>query len=417
MVQPSPASTVAALPEGAVRMRCYRLNMDSGPTSSSQQQQQHRCGPIEYCRPSPSYLGSSVSEDSSALDSSVNAALSTARIFRGLTISRDGTVRSKKTGKSSKSSSSDGKGKADEKSRQAAKIDKAKDIVEQSANNKGKNENGSSAVEDSNMVSLVIMGEYDDMKHLVRDGSKRLKESEGLSDDVLLSHNHPRVLRPTSSLSSAPVSNHHHHNSHHTESNRKRAQGSSSNMAGLGGGNHHPTPAKIKQNKSTPVAVKENHNASANINVNVHINTPPTTATTSPMPKLKENPRDTRPVSARTRDTGTRTSSRRFAAAETNCNHLPWTVGGDSDWSGALGFGRGFHSIWNCGVGAAGDHSSSNNHSTHEHPHHHSHHRTVSRGVGGYEVDRRDEGPSNRRDPPMGGPNDYDRTRGGVVHG
>ena len=36
------------------------------------------------------------------------------------------------------------------------------------------------------MISLVIMGEYDDMKHLVRDGSKQLKCAEGLPDETLL---------------------------------------------------------------------------------------------------------------------------------------------------------------------------------------------------------------------------------------
>merc|ERR1712071_747008 len=69
----------------------------------------------------------------------------------------------------------------DKKSRQAAKIDKAKDLVEQCGAKKKKGgDNGSTSTkeDDSNMVSLVIMGEYDGMKHLVRDGSKRLKDSE-----------------------------------------------------------------------------------------------------------------------------------------------------------------------------------------------------------------------------------------------
>ena len=42
------------------------------------------------------------------------------------------------------------------------------------------------------MISLVIMGEYDDMKHLVRDGSKKSKYAEGLPDETLLSINRHR---------------------------------------------------------------------------------------------------------------------------------------------------------------------------------------------------------------------------------
>ena len=42
------------------------------------------------------------------------------------------------------------------------------------------------------MVSLVVMGEYDDMKYLVRDGSKKLRDASELPDDSLLAVNHPR---------------------------------------------------------------------------------------------------------------------------------------------------------------------------------------------------------------------------------
>ena len=202
---------MATPPDSAVRMRCYRLNLDSsipgmkesqqGGGSSQQQllsssQHQHHCGPIEYRR---SRLVASMSEDSSVAGgaSSTNMAHSTAQIFRGMTIARDGTVRSKKSRGSRGNSEG---GKVDKKSRQAAKIDKAKDLVEQCGAKKKKGgDNGSTSTEedDSNMVSLVIMGEYDGMKHLVRDGSKRLKDSEGLPNDALLSVNHQRNHRRT----------------------------------------------------------------------------------------------------------------------------------------------------------------------------------------------------------------------------
>ena len=46
------------------------------------------------------------------------------------------------------------------------------------------------------MVSLFIVGEYDDMKDLVRDGAKRIKDAEGHSDDRLLNANRPRIISP-----------------------------------------------------------------------------------------------------------------------------------------------------------------------------------------------------------------------------
>ena len=75
-----------------------------------------------------SHIGESVSEDWSA-GNGTGTAVSTAKIFRGLTIRRDGTVTSRKI-----KGSSGSQGKADEKSRQTAKIDKAIDLVEQSVN-------------------------------------------------------------------------------------------------------------------------------------------------------------------------------------------------------------------------------------------------------------------------------------------
>ena len=42
------------------------------------------------------------------------------------------------------------------------------------------------------MMSLITVGEYDDMKSLVRDGSKKLREASELADDALLSINRGR---------------------------------------------------------------------------------------------------------------------------------------------------------------------------------------------------------------------------------
>ena len=43
------------------------------------------------------------------------------------------------------------------------------------------------------------------------------------------------------------------------------------------------------------------------------------------------------------------TDSGRFGGSD-KCNDMSIFGGGDSDWSDALGFSRGFDSIWNCGA-------------------------------------------------------------------
>ena len=43
------------------------------------------------------------------------------------------------------------------------------------------------------MMSLVVMGEYDDMKYLVKDGSKKLRDAIELPEDSLMAGNKGRV--------------------------------------------------------------------------------------------------------------------------------------------------------------------------------------------------------------------------------
>ena len=150
------------------------------------------------------------------------------------------------------------------------------------------------------MVSLVIMGEYDDMKNLVRDGSKRLKDSEGLPDEALLSLNVKRLSVSADNISS-PISS----------PTRKRS----------------PHPQAY-----SPVKVKQKSPVSGN-------------PVSSSMPKLKENPRDTRPRSS-TSGHHHRKVSR---TPHDKCTTLP-IFGGDNaaGWSDTLGLN--FHSIWTCGA-------------------------------------------------------------------
>ncbi len=74
----------------------------------------------------------STSEDSNA-NGSVNEtsiAISTARIFRGITVDRNGIIISQNARATRSKKGNETKNKQGEKSRQAAKIDKAKDLID-----------------------------------------------------------------------------------------------------------------------------------------------------------------------------------------------------------------------------------------------------------------------------------------------
>jgi hypothetical protein len=159
--------------------------------------------------------------------------------------------------------------------------------------------------EPANMMSLVIMGEYDDMKYLVRDGSKKLREASELPDDSLLTVNRARGGTVASQNSATSL-----------RSPRKRVSPNyvvSQRAAAL----HTP-------NKSRSVGLPQ-----------------------SAPPKLKSNPRD-RPSSRRQMDEKARRESVGFHD-ESERGRQSTTNGGEGDWSNALSFSRGFHSIWNCG--------------------------------------------------------------------
>jgi len=116
-------------PENAIRTRCYKLNLDSEIIGLNATKTSHvHLGP--YSEPPPQLTCSS-SEDSSVNGNNTSVAIQTAQIFRGITISKDGTILSQNA--RATRSNRGNKTKRGEKSRQAAKIDKAKDLVEENA--------------------------------------------------------------------------------------------------------------------------------------------------------------------------------------------------------------------------------------------------------------------------------------------
>lgn len=273
-------------PENAVRARCYKLNLESEMISLTGNKNPHVClGPFSEPPPQLTY---SSSEDSSVNGNATSVAIQTAQIFRGITISKDGTILSQNA--RATRSNRGNKTKRGEKSRQAAKIDKAKDLVEEAVMT-GKDAESN---EPANMVSLVIIGAYDDMKHLVRDGSKKLREADGLPDETLLAVNRPRANSQGQGLLSP---------------NKQRAP-SSSQRSMQQGGSRPGLPQSVP-------------------------------------PKLKSNPRD-RPKVRRGDE-----KPRRSGFVTDSCNDMmdtnPHGTNGDGDWRDALGLSRGFHSIWNCG--------------------------------------------------------------------
>lgn len=282
-------------PDNSVKIRAYKLNLESEFINLSSSQRQQLClGP--FAEPPP-FLTYSSSEDSIADPDAFSVAIQTAQIFRGITVGRDGTILTQNARATRSNRGS--KAKRGEKSRQAAKIDKANDLVEEALAS-GKSPDSDEA---SNMVSVYVVGEYDDMKQLVRDGAKKLKDAEGLPDDALFAVNRPRAQKQKPPASSSMAST--------LLSPRKRA-----------------SPNFVNSQRNAAMQSPETVNVAAPL-------------TQSAPPRLKSHPRDTRPMRREDRS-GTRM---RF---DTSCNDMldPRKAGGgvagDGDWSHAW-------NIWNCG--------------------------------------------------------------------
>lgn len=123
MEEDHPRDGIPQPPDVATRTRCYKLNLDSDlhPESSVY------LGPFTDFPPPLTF---STSEDSSVDVTPTQVAIQTAKIFRGITVSKDGTIltQNARATRSNKNS----KNKKGEQSRQASKIEKAKDLVEES---------------------------------------------------------------------------------------------------------------------------------------------------------------------------------------------------------------------------------------------------------------------------------------------
>jgi len=300
---------VPFVPEGATPKRCFRLNMGREDHS----------------------IQGSISEDSSVVPANKDMVAATAAIFRGLSVTANGTVMTTNGRVVSKAGKSNGKGVktgSAAKSRQAAKIDKLKEMVEgkkvtsipstaaikkgSSAKKNKKGQSLDSEAEDpdnTQMLSLIPMGEYYDMKLLVKDGAKKLKAVEAGVLSIDTTHSQPQTPTRKYPNSSAAIS----------AGLDPTAQAIASTQEGV-------PPAHGYSPRSSRKAVQGHLLPSS-----PHGKTPP---------KLNRHPRD-HPVTPRGR--------LRFQAPA-QCSAFGSADG--SDWSDALGLSQGLRSFWNCGSDA-----------------------------------------------------------------
>lgn len=137
---------------------------------------------------------------------------------------------------------------------------------------------------------------------------KKLREADGLPDEALLAINRPRQNSNVTSPVVSPMGGSH--------------------------GKHRVPPSYVPSQRNNPTQGAEK-------------NTRTTGLPQSAPPKLKSHPRD-RPKTRRHSD-----DKPRRGFVTDSCNDMlennQQSTTGDGDWRDALGFSKGFHSIWNCG--------------------------------------------------------------------
>jgi hypothetical protein len=379
-----PSQLKYPLPANAIRTRCYKLNLNADPMGISSNgsavaipSKPMFLGPFTETLPTLTFSNDTYDndlddddDDDEAADGmtkerrDIAVAIQTAQIFRGITVSADGTILSQnaRATRSSRGNNNAGgassKVKLSEKSRQAAKIDKANDLIEQ---------DGSS---DAKLVSLVVIGEYDDMKYLVRDGSRKLREADGLPDDALYAINRPRVSSKLSSgrspTSQSSVTNNNNFSSMFTSNNNARGGGggftSSSTVVSSSSSSRR---RRVTGSVTTPGSTIPTDTA---LKSQQQQQQPLPSPPQQQLPKLKSNPRDTtsssqrRTASSTPKDSGLRgirldschdfmdvhTRNNNKSTSSTKNSTVISGFGSDNDdWTHAW-------NLWNCGGGNMG---------------------------------------------------------------
>lgn len=234
------------------------------------------------------------------------------------------------------------------------------------------------------------MGEYEDLNDLVRDGSKKLRNSKSLSDEAILMYNRPRQSYP-------PNLHYHQQHPHPHNMGNKMALGSGNSQYS----NTVNTSDVMMYGSAEPTMMSPTNTSSSGVSgggggIRKFICNPTEKSHSKQAvaipPKLKSNPRDTRSSIGSSSRNGRRASSTNNNSSSPNtsyhygcnplggsshvmhsdnksqssqhqqqqqqqqaypnyfqqqCNFFP----GNSDWTEALGFS--VNSLWNCGANGA----------------------------------------------------------------
>jgi len=215
------------------------------------------------------------------------------------------------------------------------------------------------------IVSLFVMGEYEDLNDLVRDGSKKLRESKTLPDEELLRYNRPRQflnLHGGHHVSSVGGTTHGNNmipfspnSTHFNHANTLSPYGGDATMSGTSSNGTGGTGSDGRLRKRVFSAEKGRaiyHKVLGST------------------PKIKSNPRDTRASSSSGNGGSGRSDANNLNKSQqqqaqssnqqgqsqqqqstyspnyfpTQCNFFP----NNNDWTEVLGFS--VNSLWNCGA-------------------------------------------------------------------
>ena len=195
------------------------------------------------------------------------------------------------------------------------------------------------------------MGEYDDIKHLVRDGSKKLKDAEGLPDESLLAINRPRCSSDGSRQQQGGpfyIQDGHQHSQNPSSSRSKYQQRSSSRSSRL----NSSVPPKLKSHPRDTISSR------------YHASTPTANTSSSNRHSASQHQSSRGTSGGNPTITGTNNNVK-FPNVPHQCSEFNIFGAGDNDWSEALNFSKGFNSLWNCGASGAETGGEGHHHNAH----------------------------------------------------
>ena len=213
----------------------------------------------------------------------------------------------------------------------------------------------------SKIVSLYVMGEYEELNDLVRDGSKKLRDSKTLSDETILMYNRPRQLpngmHPMQGVSSYSTGGNNNNmvlspnTSYHDPNSPSNLSTSSSNLRKRVFGSGDRPRGRYKQVPRSGAPPKLKSHPRDNRSVISGRSYRSTNSNVSMQQQQDAGMFNCNPTSpARHSQTPNGDAATHASGAhhhfQPQCNFFP--VHGAGDWAEALGFS--VNSLWNCGA-------------------------------------------------------------------